>query len=43
MTVGMIAIGSLSVGYVLSQAALDKFINGVVGFSSKFKGDDEDV
>jgi hypothetical protein len=29
MSIGMLAISAMSIGYVLSQAALDKFIQGV--------------
>lgn len=29
MSIGMLAIASISIGYVLSQNALDKFIQGV--------------
>jgi hypothetical protein len=33
MSIGIMAIGALAIGYVLSQASLDKFIRGVVGLS----------
>ena len=29
MSIGMLAISAISIGYVLSQAALDKFVQGV--------------
>jgi hypothetical protein len=31
MSVGMMAIGAISIGYVLSQSALDKFCRGISG------------
>jgi len=40
MTIGIITIGALSIGYVLSQAALDKFLSSVTDIMTKKKDEE---
>lgn len=42
MAIGMLGLCSLGIGYVLSQAALDKFISGAIGIANKFTGSNDE-
>ena len=42
MSIGILAIGVIGIGYVLSQATVDKFIQGVTGIAgAAFKKEEE--
>jgi len=41
MGIGILAVGVIAIGYVLSQAAVDKFIQGVGGIAGAVKKEEE--